>query len=112
VASRTFLRITDARIRLVVVDEPSAAMDPTGEYELFRNLRAARAGRTMVFITHRFGHLTRHADVILWVPFESLSFRAGPFRALFPVFFPDVAQSWLTLAQMHEGGSVGGGWHA
>jgi ABC-type multidrug transport system fused ATPase/permease subunit len=82
VASRTFLRITDARIRLVVVDEPSAAMDPTGEYELFRNLRAARAGRTMVFITHRFGHLTRHADVILWVFVCSLSLHAG--HSLFP----------------------------
>jgi ABC-type multidrug transport system fused ATPase/permease subunit len=42
-------------------------MDPTGEFELFRNLREARVGRTMIFITHRFGHLTKHADVILCV---------------------------------------------
>jgi ABC-type transport system involved in cytochrome bd biosynthesis fused ATPase/permease subunit len=53
------------QIKLVVVDEPSSAMDPEGEFELFKHLREARGGKTMIFITHRFGHLTRHADAIL-----------------------------------------------
>jgi energy-coupling factor transporter ATP-binding protein EcfA2 len=66
-SARTFFRIYSDRVRLVVVDEPSAAMDPAGEYELFKHLREARAGKTMVFITHRFGHLTKHADIILYV---------------------------------------------
>jgi ABC-type multidrug transport system fused ATPase/permease subunit len=57
----------DENIRLVVVDEPSAAMDPEGEFEIFKHLREAREGRTMIFITHRFGHLTKHADLILCV---------------------------------------------
>jgi ABC-type bacteriocin/lantibiotic exporter with double-glycine peptidase domain len=65
--SRTFMRLMNPRTRLVVVDEPSSAMDPLGEYELFERLRAMRAGRTMVFVTHRFGHLTKYADVILCV---------------------------------------------
>jgi ABC-type multidrug transport system fused ATPase/permease subunit len=65
VAARTFMRISDEKVKLVIVDEPSAAMDPAGEYELFKHLREARPGRTMVFITHRFGHLTKHADLIL-----------------------------------------------
>lgn len=64
--SRTFMRITSGDTRLVVVDEPSSAMDPAGEYDLFKHLREARAGKTMIFITHRFGHLTKHADVILY----------------------------------------------
>jgi ABC-type multidrug transport system fused ATPase/permease subunit len=59
------MRIKTGDVKLVVVDEPSAAMDPVGEYELFKHLREARAGKTTIFITHRFGHLTRHADVIL-----------------------------------------------
>jgi ABC-type multidrug transport system fused ATPase/permease subunit len=59
------MRITDPQVKLVIVDEPSAAMDPPGEFELFKNLREAREGRTMVFITHRFGHLVKHADLIL-----------------------------------------------
>jgi ABC-type bacteriocin/lantibiotic exporter with double-glycine peptidase domain len=61
------MRITDDDVRLVVADEPSAAMDPAGEYELFKNLREAQRGRTMIFITHRFGHLVKHADMILCV---------------------------------------------
>ncbi|KAG2366063.1 P-loop containing nucleoside triphosphate hydrolase protein [Suillus spraguei] len=54
VASRTFM-----------LDEPSSALDPGGEYELFKQLREARKGRTMIFVTHRFGHLTKFADLIL-----------------------------------------------
>jgi ABC-type multidrug transport system fused ATPase/permease subunit len=65
VAARTFMRISDEKIRLIIVDEPSSAMDPAGEYELFEHLREAQEGRTMVFITHRFGHLTKHADMIM-----------------------------------------------
>jgi ABC-type bacteriocin/lantibiotic exporter with double-glycine peptidase domain len=61
------MRISDKNVRLVIVDEPSAAMDPAGEYELFKNLREAQRGRTMIFITHRFGHLTKHADAILYL---------------------------------------------
>jgi energy-coupling factor transporter ATP-binding protein EcfA2 len=61
------MRLENEDIRLVVVDEPSAAMDPEGEYKLFKHLREAREGKTMVFITHRFGHLTKHADIILYV---------------------------------------------
>lgn len=65
VASRTFMRISSAKIRLVVADEPTSAMDPEGEFELFEALRKVQEGMTMIFITHRFGHLTKHADHIL-----------------------------------------------
>ncbi|KAI0086903.1 P-loop containing nucleoside triphosphate hydrolase protein [Irpex rosettiformis] len=64
-AARTFMRFSSGNIRLVVVDEPTSAMDPAGEYELFQKLRLMREGKTMVFVTHRFGHLTKHADLIL-----------------------------------------------
>lgn len=60
------MRTEAGDIRLVVADEPSAAIDPAGEYELFQNLlQEARTGKTMTFITHRFAHLTRFADLIL-----------------------------------------------
>jgi ABC-type multidrug transport system fused ATPase/permease subunit len=65
VASRTFMRFHSGKVRLVAADEPSSALDPEGELELFKNLIAARAGKTMIFVTHRFGHLTRHADLIV-----------------------------------------------
>ncbi|KAF7796978.1 hypothetical protein EIP86_008167 [Pleurotus ostreatoroseus] len=64
-ASRTFMRIMSDKVKLVVVDEPTSAMDPLGEFELFKKLCAVRSGKTMVFVTHRFGHLTKHADLFL-----------------------------------------------
>jgi ABC-type protease/lipase transport system fused ATPase/permease subunit len=42
------MRINTGDVRLVVVDEPSAAMDPAGEFALFKNLREARRGKTMI----------------------------------------------------------------
>ncbi|EKM54932.1 uncharacterized protein PHACADRAFT_119775 [Phanerochaete carnosa HHB-10118-sp] len=66
-ASRAFMRLMSPKIKLMVVDEPTSAMDPLGEYELFEKLRSLQAGRTLVCVTHRFGHLTKYADLILCV---------------------------------------------
>ncbi|KAJ6567089.1 P-loop containing nucleoside triphosphate hydrolase protein [Mycena capillaripes] len=65
VASRTFMRFTSGAVKLVCVDEPSSSLDPEAEWQLFQNLRKVRDGKTMIFVTHRFAHLTKHADVIL-----------------------------------------------
>ncbi|KAL5533581.1 hypothetical protein ACEPAG_41 [Sanghuangporus baumii] len=64
-ASRTFMRLMGGNIRLLVVDEPTSALDPEGEYELFRRLREHSGEKSVIFITHRFGHLTKFADLIL-----------------------------------------------
>ncbi|TFK33868.1 P-loop containing nucleoside triphosphate hydrolase protein [Crucibulum laeve] len=64
-ASRTFMRLFSEKVKFVAVDEPSSALDPEGELQLFERLIAARKGKTMVFVTHRFGHLTKHADKII-----------------------------------------------
>ncbi|KAF8193957.1 P-loop containing nucleoside triphosphate hydrolase protein [Mycena galopus ATCC 62051] len=65
VASRTFMRFKTKQIKLLCVDEPSSALDPRGEFELFERLRETGEGKTMIFVTHRFGHLTKYADVII-----------------------------------------------
>ncbi|KAJ7700744.1 P-loop containing nucleoside triphosphate hydrolase protein [Mycena rosella] len=65
VAARTFMRLTSEKIKLIVADEPSSNLDPQGELELFENLRKEQNGRTMIFVTHRFGPLVKHADLIL-----------------------------------------------
>ncbi|KAH8114590.1 P-loop containing nucleoside triphosphate hydrolase protein [Phellopilus nigrolimitatus] len=64
-ASRTFMRLSGGDIRFLAADEPTSALDPEGEFELFSRLRELRGGKTIVFITHRFGHLTKYADMIL-----------------------------------------------
>lgn len=61
------MRFNSGKIKFVAVDEPSSALDAEGELQLFENLIEARAGKTMVFVTHRFGHLTKHADQIMLV---------------------------------------------
>lgn len=45
------MRLLSDRSKLVVVDEPTSAMDPSGEFELFERLRSMRKGKTMVFVT-------------------------------------------------------------
>ncbi|KAI3616966.1 abc transporter atp-binding protein [Moniliophthora roreri] len=65
IAARTFMRLNSKKVKFLAVDEPTSALDPEGELELFNNLRAARRGKTMLFITHRFGPLTKHADRII-----------------------------------------------
>ncbi|KAL5533615.1 hypothetical protein ACEPAG_75 [Sanghuangporus baumii] len=64
-ASRIFMRLMGGNIRLLVADEPTSALDPEGEYELFKKLREQSGGKTVIFVTHRFGHLTKYADLIL-----------------------------------------------
>ena len=63
--SRTFMHLNSGYVKFVAVDEPSSALDAEGEAQLFDRLLKARKGKTMVFVTHRFAHLTKFADVIL-----------------------------------------------
>ena len=58
--ARAYLR--DAQI--VALDEPTAALDPRGEVEGYRQFGEAAAGRCAVFISHRLGS-TRLAERIV-----------------------------------------------
>ena len=51
--------------RLVVVDEATSSLDPVAERDLLAEFRAARNGKTMIFVTHRFHHLAHEADQIM-----------------------------------------------
>jgi len=57
--ARAFLR--DAQI--IVLDEPTSAMDAKAEYEVFKRFRQLIAGRSAVLISHRFSTV-RMADTI------------------------------------------------
>ncbi|KAF8724831.1 hypothetical protein AX14_008579 [Amanita brunnescens Koide BX004] len=67
--SRTFMHslTPGSAVGLFLFDEPSASLDPIAEHELFERLRQLRGHKTMVFSSHRFGNLTRHADMILYM---------------------------------------------
>jgi ATP-binding cassette subfamily B protein len=59
-AARAFLRDPD----LLIMDEPSSALDPRAEHALFQALRDRRGAKTTILITHRLANIT-HADQIL-----------------------------------------------
>jgi ATP-binding cassette, subfamily B, bacterial len=48
---------------LIILDEPTASLDPRAEYDLFERIRLLFAGRTIVLISHRFSSV-RSADHI------------------------------------------------
>lgn len=48
---------------LIILDEPSSALDPNAEYELNRALYEYAEDKTVIFISHRLS-TTRHADCI------------------------------------------------
>ncbi|KAJ6538772.1 hypothetical protein B0H10DRAFT_1856566, partial [Mycena sp. CBHHK59/15] len=64
-SSRAFMRFRTGKIKQLCVNEPSNTLNPKGEHALFERLRETGARRTMIFVTHRFGHLTRYADIII-----------------------------------------------
>lgn len=60
VVARAFVR--NAPIK--VFDEPSSALDPIAEYELYESILKDSAGKTVLFISHRLSSV-RNADMIL-----------------------------------------------
>jgi ATP-binding cassette subfamily B protein len=57
--ARAFIR--DAP--LIILDEPTASMDPRAEHDLFTRIRSLYAGRTVLLISHRY-NTVRDADHI------------------------------------------------
>ncbi|KAN0101039.1 P-loop containing nucleoside triphosphate hydrolase protein [Tylopilus felleus] len=83
--SRTFMRSlvseAESSVGLLLFDEPSASLDPRAEHDLFERLRNLRGNKTMIFSSHRFGNLTRHADLILYMDDGEIQ-EAGTHEAL------------------------------
>ena len=57
--ARAFLR----KAQIIVLDEPTSAMDAKSEYEVFQRFRELAAGRTAILISHRLSTV-RMADCI------------------------------------------------
>ena len=48
---------------LIIMDEPSSALDPMAEYELNKSISENAKGKTAIFISHRLS-TTRHSNRI------------------------------------------------
>ncbi|MDP2860731.1 MAG: ABC transporter ATP-binding protein, partial [bacterium] len=51
---------------VLILDEPTSAIDAEGEYEIFRNLQKAYSSKTLILVSHRFSTV-RRADKIFVV---------------------------------------------
>ena len=58
--SRAFYKEAD----ILIMDEPSSALDPIAEYELNKAMETAAKGKTVFYISHRLS-TTRDADRII-----------------------------------------------
>lgn len=56
-------RVFARPFELIIMDEPSSALDPIAEYELNQSILKNAEGRTVIFISHRLS-TTRMADKI------------------------------------------------
>ncbi len=59
--ARAFMR---DRAEVLILDEPTAAIDAEAEHELFERFRALAADRTAIVISHRFSTIRTMADRI------------------------------------------------
>ncbi|MCX2454648.1 ABC transporter ATP-binding protein [Lacticaseibacillus nasuensis] len=62
--ARAFL--TNEKADLVILDEPTAAIDPNAEHDLYDQFSKLSANKTVLFITHRLSSVTM-ADRVLFI---------------------------------------------
>jgi len=76
---------------IAILDEPSSALDPIAEYELFENMRRICEGRTVIFISHRLSSaisadvifMMEHGRIIERGNHESLMRQNGKYAEMF-----------------------------
>jgi len=50
---------------VIILDEPSSALDPKAEYEMFENMKKAAEGKTVIYISHRLSSAVDADRIIL-----------------------------------------------
>ncbi len=76
---------------IAILDEPSSALDPIAEYELFENMKRICKGRTVIFISHRLSSaisadvifMMEHGRIIERGNHESLMQQNGKYAEMF-----------------------------
>lgn len=59
------MRLKNSNVKLLILDEPTSALDSIAERDLFDRFLSFREGKTIILVSHRFGNIVKHADLIL-----------------------------------------------
>ena len=77
--------------QILVLDEPTSAMDARSEYELFRKIRRVATGRSIILITHRLSTVQMADSIYVFQAgkilergsHEELIHQRGPYARMF-----------------------------
>ncbi|MDE5819540.1 MAG: ABC transporter ATP-binding protein/permease [Lachnospiraceae bacterium] len=97
--ARVFARKPD----IVILDEPSSALDPIAEYNMYKNMLNATESETVIFISHRLS-ATRDADRIYM--FENGTVIEQGSHAELMAMNGKYAEMWRLQAQNYLAGEV------
>jgi ATP-binding cassette subfamily B protein len=99
-------RVFAKRPDIVILDEPSSALDPIAEYNMYDNMMKASEGRTVFFISHRLSS-ARIADRVFYLEnghveefgtHDELIDRGGKYAAMFELQAQNYREeSWQTV---------------
>lgn len=86
--------------RLMVLDEPTAALDPYAEYEVYRNFGKLAEGRTVLFVSHRLSSCQMCDKVIVMEAGQAV--QIGTHRELLSDRDGKYVRLWNAQAKYYE----------
>lgn len=91
---------------IVILDEPTAALDPISEHEIYSGFRRLIGEKTAVFISHRLSSCRFCDDILVF--HEGTLVQRGTHEELVNVKNGKYAELWQAQARYYEDGAMAG----
>ena len=90
----------------MILDEPTAALDPISEHEIYSGFRRLIGEKTAVFISHRLSSCRFCDDILVF--HEGTLVQRGTHEELVNVKNGKYAELWQAQARYYEDGAMAG----